>query len=575
MKRAVLYARVSSDAQQKEGTIDSQLIALRKQVSTDKNVLVHEYIDNGYSGAKLDRPGLGKLRKDLKRNTFDTIYFYSADRVARDVIYQNIIISELLKYKKQIIINGQDYVDNPENKFSLTVLGAVAELERAKIMERMMRGKQYRLREGNHPGTGHNIYGYDYHKKTPYRKGSYSINESEANTIRYIFETYANGDIGLQQICRHLSDMGAKTKNGGKWSMCRIKDILKNQTYTGVRYHNKQTYAELEGRNFKTGKRITKQKLIERPRAEWVAVEMPKIISIPLFKKVQKRFEYNKKHYRNPKKKQLLSGLVRCGQCGLSFYAYRRKQNVPAQQKSYYKRAYKCTGTRKHLTESTKNAERKHCYNKEIQGKTLEMIIWKTIGENLLNPEKLQLAVDFIIQKKSVTQEKVEKQLRQIERKMRKVSETKHRVLDLYADGELDKVEYSKKCTEYDNQIFKLDAEHATITQLLPALQQDDVIKDAMKTYCQAAYAGYIGCIDQKSTREFMMKFIDKIVIDKEAFEIHGQIPIENLTDNHEVSEINQIPFAIKSEITREDLYELRMHKKLMSTLKGFPFTTY
>ena len=72
-----------------------------------------------------------------------------------------------MKHHKQIIINGKDYVHNPENKFALTILGAVAELERAKIMERLTRGKLHRLRQGQVVSQGHCIYGYDYVRKSP------------------------------------------------------------------------------------------------------------------------------------------------------------------------------------------------------------------------------------------------------------------------------------------------------------------------------------------------------------------------------------------------------------------------
>jgi hypothetical protein len=141
MIRAALYARVSTETQQKEGTIESQVIELKRQISAAGHVLVKEYIDDGFSGAQLDRPALEELREDLKTDLFETIYFLSTDRIARNVAHQLIIVGELLKHGKQIIINGKDYVHNPENKFTLTVLGAVAELERAKIMERMTRGK--------------------------------------------------------------------------------------------------------------------------------------------------------------------------------------------------------------------------------------------------------------------------------------------------------------------------------------------------------------------------------------------------------------------------------------------------
>jgi len=214
MKKAVLYARVSSEHQRKEQTIDSQILALKKQIADAGDVLVKEYIDNGYSGAQLDRPGLDQLRIDVKTNLFDTIYFHNTDRIARDITYQTIIIAEILKNKKQIIINGKDYVHNPENKFTLTVLGAVAELERAKIMERATRGKQLKLAQGHLMGQGYNTFGYDYHRKTSTSPASLTINKKEAETVKYIFETYAKGDIGMRQITRNLEDKEIPTKNG-------------------------------------------------------------------------------------------------------------------------------------------------------------------------------------------------------------------------------------------------------------------------------------------------------------------------------------------------------------------------
>ena len=202
MKRAVLYARVSTDAQQKEGTIESQVLELKRQIAAAGDVLVKEYIDDGYSGTLLDRPALEELRRDVKTNLFDAVYFLDTDRIARDVAYQTIILGELIKYGKQIIIKGKDYVNNPENKFTVTVLGAVAELERAKIIERTTRGRLHRLRMGELSSNGHRIYGYDYVKKTPTAPAALVINEEQAPVVRSIFEMFASGHFGL---CHHLA----------------------------------------------------------------------------------------------------------------------------------------------------------------------------------------------------------------------------------------------------------------------------------------------------------------------------------------------------------------------------------
>jgi site-specific DNA recombinase len=69
-----------------------------EQIAAAGHVLVKEYIDDGYSSTQLDRPALEQLRQDAKTALFDAIYFLCADRIAREVAYQTIVVGELLKY---------------------------------------------------------------------------------------------------------------------------------------------------------------------------------------------------------------------------------------------------------------------------------------------------------------------------------------------------------------------------------------------------------------------------------------------------------------------------------------------
>jgi site-specific DNA recombinase len=239
MKRAVLYARVSGDLQAKEGTIESQVLALKKQIALAGHALVREYTDEGFSGPRLDRPALDQLRKDLKTNLFDVVYFLDADRIAREVMIQTIIIEEILKNKKQLVINGKDYVKNPENNFTLTVLGAVAEFERAKIIERTSRGRALRLAQGQLLGCGVHTFGYHYIRKSPTSLPQMVINEREAAIVRHVFETYATQQIGLDKIAQQLENAGILTKKGNTvWRRSFLKAMLCNETYLGVKYFN-------------------------------------------------------------------------------------------------------------------------------------------------------------------------------------------------------------------------------------------------------------------------------------------------------------------------------------------------
>ena len=91
-----------------------------------------EYIDDGYTGTLLDRPALEQLRQDVKTDQFDAIYFLCADRIAREVAHQTIIIDELRKRRKQIVINGKDYEQNPETK--LEIMGLLSTRVRMREM---------------------------------------------------------------------------------------------------------------------------------------------------------------------------------------------------------------------------------------------------------------------------------------------------------------------------------------------------------------------------------------------------------------------------------------------------------
>ena len=155
----------------------------------------------------------------MKADLFDTVYFLAADRIARAVAYQTIIVDELLKHGKQIIINGKDYKQNSENKLTFTMLGAFAEYERAKIMERMTRGRLHQLRMGEMSSNGHRIYGYHYVKKSPAAPATLVFNEEQAAIVRLIFEMFASGDFGV-----NITRFPGPGDCSGKWSILRDRE---------------------------------------------------------------------------------------------------------------------------------------------------------------------------------------------------------------------------------------------------------------------------------------------------------------------------------------------------------------
>lgn len=520
MKKAVLYARVSSDLQQKERSIESQIAELKKQIDKAGDKLVKEYVDDGYSGALLDRPAMNELRSDLKADKFETIYILNADRIARDVTYQNIIVGEMLRYKKQIIINGKDYIHNPENKFTLTVLGAVSELERAKLIERVVRGRQHRLAQGILLGNGHHLYGYTYHPKTATSWPSYTVNKAEAKVVRYAFATYAKGNIGIQAVSQQIKSMGVPMIKGRNClNQSSLQHILANRTYLGVRYFNTMKESRVSSDPLSGTKRSRRE---YTDPSEWVGVKIPAIISKDLYDKVQVRLEYNRTCWRNSKRVQLLSNLVWCDKCGSRCFACRRAFQYRDRKhgKTYKRVVYKC------------GSKAAGIHNPEINSQVLESCVWDMVKETLAEPEKLYSCISFLKRKKRANHIKTERQLKELGEKIHTFAAQKKRIVDIYASGDLEREDYLKRTSGYDRDIENLKASRQGLLRYIPLFQEPALIQATAANYSKELQGQFDICDDFDSKRKFLLDHITKVSYYRKSkahmkVSVHGAMPIK------------------------------------------------
>jgi hypothetical protein len=107
-----IYARVARKADRPDGTIGLQLQALRAKVAVERHEVVAEFIDNGYSGLRLDRPGLDALRQAASAGTIEAVWCLSADRLARDYAYQLLILDELAGHQVTVRFSDGTSVDD-------------------------------------------------------------------------------------------------------------------------------------------------------------------------------------------------------------------------------------------------------------------------------------------------------------------------------------------------------------------------------------------------------------------------------------------------------------------------------
>jgi DNA invertase Pin-like site-specific DNA recombinase len=564
MKKAVLYARVSSDVQKKERTIESQITELKNQIKEAGAVLVKEYVDDGYSGARLDQPALEELRRDMKTPLFDSIYLLNTDRIARDVTYQIIIISEILKQRKQLIINGRDYIENPENKFTLTVLGAVAELEKAKIIERFTRGKQHKLSQGSVPTQGSRMYGYDYIRKTATAPGTLVLNEREAIVVRRIFRLYADGNMGLSRISRYLEERNAPRKTGAKpWHTQMVKNILKNHTYVGIKYFNTQhEVRQYANPLFGTGQ--TKRKVIMRPREEWIGIQVPPIVSKELFDRVQARLDWNSRDYRNPKRVQLLSSLIECGLCGRSCFRYQRRYKYRRSKKpagTGFKRAYMCTGKHEFPMHFAR-AGMSRCQNPEIASQLLEDSVFEIIRDTMTDPFKLRARLEYASKEDRVVERQIEAQLKAIDSRIERLGHEKKRMLDLYAVGDLDRDVYARRCLRYDHQISGAKAQRDELMARIPILR-NQMIDVSVRQYVEALRAHLEDAIDFDRRRQFLLDHVDRVVYANDHVALHGALPVNvpARAGPEQPSDRSKIGFCIEGTLDRKPQVNIRCHR--------------
>jgi site-specific DNA recombinase len=544
MTKAVLYARVSTDAQQKEATIDSQIAALKKQIAAAGHELVRE-IDDGYSGTKLNRPGLERLRLDVKTELFDAVYFLATDRIARDVEHQMIIVGELLKHGKQIIINGKDYRRTAENKFTLVVLGAVDELERAKIIERMTRGKLHRLRAGQFPGHGVTPFGLDYIRKTSNTTGRFVIHEREAESVRWMFEAFASGT-GLCVITRTLEERGIRTKMGRtNWDATHVKHMLQNHLYTGTRYYNTLTTESVKWRDGSVHKRGG---YYARDPSEWIAIKVPAIVSQELFDRVQERIKENNDRYLQPPAQYLLKGLVQCGECGSAYCSYRRytTKTRKSGRAVYHRAAYVCLWRAKENSHSRYRLDR--CCNSQIATHLLEHKVFELIREFMLEPRKLRTSFKFTAIQDGDDRQEARQQLARITARIEEIGTERRRMFELYASDQLPRDAYINANIALDKKLDQLKQKKIAIAEAQP-LNRFEELDEAIRQFCGRAAMRLERCKDLDTKRQFLVDHIEKIIYHRDKVTLIGCVPVA-LKEAQSIGG-STLPFHIEGRIDR------------------------
>src|SRR5215467_7497645 len=228
-----LYARVSTPNQQQEGTITSQVQSLHCYIHQRGWSLLptHEYIDEGVSGARLDRPALDRLRDCAQRGEFDAVVVLSPDRLARNYAHQWLLIEEFEKLQVQWIFLQNPFGDTPQGKLLTQMQGMMAEYERAQIHERTRRGRLEKARRGEFMPWAYRCYGYRYLPKRHGCAPQVMVDPVEAAVVQDIYRALVEEQLSCRQITKRLNASKTRIPTGKNtvWQPATVRAILINR----------------------------------------------------------------------------------------------------------------------------------------------------------------------------------------------------------------------------------------------------------------------------------------------------------------------------------------------------------
>jgi site-specific DNA recombinase len=388
-----IYARVSSERQRQDETIQSQTVGLR-ELAEQRGLLVTEdlvFEDEGFSGASLPRPALERLRDRAAEGCFEVLLCHAPDRLARRYAYQVLLLEELARSGVEVCFAKEpERGGTPEDELLRQFQGMIAEYERAQIAERTRRGKAHRARGGSQAVMSGAPYGYRYVKKADHCDAYWEIDEVQAQVVREVFARYVDEGVSIGELARWLTARGVPTKTGKmRWDRSTVWAMLRNPAYRGQAAFGKTKTSERHGgptrttraRGERHGRRLTRQ---DQPAEKWTFIPVPPLITEQTFELAQARLVANA-HFskRNTKELSLLQGVLVCRECGYSYY--RTSTRTSNKRISYYR----CIGQ-----DGWRHPGGKRCTSRPVRADEIDPLVWSEVRRLLEHPELVQAEIN-------------------------------------------------------------------------------------------------------------------------------------------------------------------------------------
>lgn len=510
MKRmkCYIYTRVSTSMQVDGYSLDAQKDKLRKYAEFQNMLVAGKYCDEGKSGKNIEgRPEFLRMLRDIEsgKDGVSFVLVFKLSRFGRNAADVLTSLQRMQDFGVNLIC-VEDGIDSSKDagKLMISVLSAVAEIERENILVQTMEGRRQKAREGRWNG-GFAPYGYEL------VDGELVIAEEEAEAVRVIFDKYINTTMGAAKIADWLNQHGyrkIKRQNNTLDSFTApfILGVLDNPVYCGkIAYGRRRNEKKQGSRNeyhvVKTDDYMLHDGVHEAiiSEADWLKARARRQIT---------GVKQEKKH--SLEHEHILTGLLKCPVCGGNMYGNvnRKKKGNGEYYRDYF---YYACKHRQHVDGHP--CDYHHQWGEDIINDAVADVIRKLVR----NP-KFEAAIRERIGQQIDTKE-VEKELEDLRKHLRQLNGTKDRIGQQIDGLDFDDPHYDRKyqdLQERQNRVYdeiaQVEAGIAEVQMRLTHIQQQKISGDNVYQFLLYFDRLYDHFTDAEK-KEFMTAFIERIEI--------------------------------------------------------------
>lgn len=317
MIQVASYCRVSTDKDDQANSFEAQQRYFKEYIDRQPDWELYEvYADEGITGTSTKkRAAFNRMINDAHRGKFKLIITKEVSRFSRNIL-DTIAYTRELKQLGVGVLFMNDGISTlePDAELRLSIMGSIAQEESRKTSSRVKWGQTRQMERG--VVFGRSLLGYDV------KNGQLTINPEGAELVRLIFHKYGIEKKGTSVIARELREAGYRTYRGNpKWSNSHIIKILRNEKYVG----------DLVQKKTFTPDYLTHAKKYNHGEEEMVVIKNhhEPIIDRELWNVVQSELSKRNLHGTyagGHSNRYVLSGKIKCGECGASFVSRKRNR---------------------------------------------------------------------------------------------------------------------------------------------------------------------------------------------------------------------------------------------------------